>query len=566
MSAFASLPLLPLPALLLVVGGLLIFAFPSRLRPALLIALPLAGLLWLWLLPEGQTSLTLMGFDLTPFRLDPLSRLFASVFFIAACLGAVFAWQMRDPLQQSAAALYAGSAIGAALSGDLLTFFFFWEATSLSSFVLVCARRSEMAWHTGLRYLWVQLLSGLLLLAGLSWMVGATGSLSFNAMQINSPGAWLIFLSFGIKAAFPLFHTWLKDAYPASTITGTVFLSAFTTKLAIYALARGFPATEFLIYIGAVMALFPLFYTMIENDLRRVLAYSLNDQLGFMVVGIGIGTPLALNGAAAHAFCHVLYKALLFMSIGAVMFRTGTAKASELGGLYKCMPYTMMFYFVGAVSIASFPLFSGFVSKSLILSAAHYEHYWGIWLILTFASAGVLFYAAFRIPYYTFFNRDAGWKVKEAPNSMLAAMGLTAALCLLLGIFPQTFYALLPYDMNYHPYDFPHIITSLQLVLFAALAFALLIAWRLFPPALRQLNLDSDWFYRTLPPRIAARVRRAGIGAMMQRLHAVREGAITAALSLRRRSAYLSQTIYPAGAMAFWIAVLLALAMIFTYA
>jgi len=285
-------------------------------------------------------------------------------------------------MQQSATLAYAGSAIGGVFAGDLLTLFLYWELTAVTSVFLIWARRTEGAFHTGIRYLLIQVLSGVLLLMGLLLVYRDSGSIAFTAMTLGSLGTWCIFLAFGIKCAFPLLHNWLQDSYPAATVTGTVILSAFTTKMAVYALARGFPGTEILIYIGAVMTLFPIFFAEIENDLRKVLAYSLNNQLGFMVVGVGVGTPLALNGTAAHAFCHILYKSLLFMSVGAVLYRTGTSKASELGGLYRTMPKTAIFCLIGAASISAVPLFSGFVSKSLILSAAGKEGYWLVWVAL----------------------------------------------------------------------------------------------------------------------------------------------------------------------------------------
>ena len=219
-------------------------------------------------------------------------------------------------------------------------------------------------------------------------------------------------------------------------------LSAFTTKLAIYALARGFPGTDILIVIGCIMTMFPVFFAVIENDMRRVLSFSLNNQLGFMVVAIGVGTELAINGAVAHAFAHIIYKGLLFMSMGAVLFRVGTIKASELGGLYKMMPLTCIFCIIGAMSISAFPLFSGFAAKSLIISSLGYEGLTFAYLILLAASAGVLHHSGIKIPYFAFFGHDGGHQVKEAPLGMLVAMGMAGALCILIGVLPSVFYSI----------------------------------------------------------------------------------------------------------------------------
>ena len=370
---------------------------------------------------------------------------------------------------------------------------------------------------------------------------------------------YLIFLAFGIKCAFPLLHNWLQDAYPEGTVTGTVFLSAFTTKLAVYTLARGYAGTEILIWIGAVMTVFPVFFAVIENNLRRVLAYSLNNQLGFMVCGIGIGTQLAIDGAVAHAFAHILYKALLFMSMGAVLYRVGKINASELGGLYKSMPWSAGFCIVGSASISAFPLFSGFVSKSLILTAAAQDGHWIVWVMLLFASAGVLDHSGIKIPFFSFFAHDSGIRVKEAPFNMLLAMGITAFLCIAIGVYPDPLYAILPYPVDFAPYTTAHVITQLQLLLFAMLGFAVLMRWGLYPPEIPSVNLDSDWFYRRLLPKIVK-----GIWGGLLELQ--RRCVMVAARSLNRLlvvvfhyhgpDGVLART-WPIGGAALWVLVLL---------
>lgn len=500
------------PFVIYIIAALIVPLIPAgRLRSTFMLVIPVVGAWMIWNTPTGLSAIVpFFGFDLTLMRVDKLATIFALVFSLAAFLANLYAWHLRDTMQQVAALLYAGSAIGAVFVGDLISLFFFWEGTAIASVFLIWARRTEGAFWTGMRYLIIQIGSGVILIAGVAMYYASTGSIGFEAMTLpmTSPitwgalefGIWMIFLSFGIKCAFPLLHNWLQDAYPAATVTGTVVLSAFTTKLAVYALARGFAGTEILIYIGAIMTLFPIFYAVIENDLRRVLAYSLNNQLGFMVVGIGIGTELALNGTAAHAFAHILYKALLFMSVGAVLFRTGTAKGSELGGLYKTMPLTMIFCCVGAASISAFPLFSGFVTKSLIVSAASKEHYYIIWGILLFASAGVFHHSGIKIPYFAFFAHDSGKRPKEAPTHMLLAMGITAFLCIAVGVFPAPLYELLPYEVNYENYTTTHVITQLQLLMGSALAFTVLTVYKIYPPELKSVNLDFDWTYRRFLP------------------------------------------------------------------
>ena len=463
--------------------------------------------------PAGEWGqLELFGNELNLVRIDRLSFIFGLIFHLAAVMASIYALHVRDTKQHIAAMIYAGGAIAAACAGDFITLFVFWELTALSSVVLVWASGTDRSYRSGMRYLIVQVLSGVLLLSGALYQQNETGSLAFNQLtgEENSVfdlslGAQLILLAFGIKAAFPLLHNWLQDAYPEATATGTVFLSAFTTKLAIYSLARGFAGCEELIYIGCAMTLFPIIFAVIENDLRRVLAYSLNNQLGFMVVGIGIGTELAINGTAAHAFCHIVYKALLFMSMGAVLHRVGTTKATELGGLHKSMPWTTGFCLIGAGSISGFPLLSGFISKSMIISAAGEQHFFWVWIVLLIASAGVMEHSGIKIPFFAFFAHDSGKRPKEAPLNMLIAMGMAATMCIGLGIFYPLLYALLPtepmahhhgHSEPYAPYTVPHVVTMLQLLMFAVLAFVFLTKTRLYPAEVRATNLDTDWFYR----------------------------------------------------------------------
>ena len=322
------------PGLILILGALLVPFLPLPVRRIYMLALPVLGMIQLLLLPEGQHGqIEMFGQTLTLLRVDGLATAFGVIFLIAAFLAVIFGWHEEEAMQHVAALVYGGAAIAAVFVGDLVSLFIFWELTAIASVFLIWASRTEGAYWSGMRYLVIQVGSGVILLAGIVLHYRATGSIAFGQLGLVSFATALIFVAFGIKCGFPLLHNWIQDSYPKATVFGTVVLSAFTTKLAVYALARGYAGTDMLIWIGATMAVFPIFFALLENDLRRVLAYSLNNQLGYMVVAIGVGTELAINGAVAHAFNHILYKALLFMGIGAVLYRTGTAKASELGGL-----------------------------------------------------------------------------------------------------------------------------------------------------------------------------------------------------------------------------------------
>ncbi|MEC8661462.1 MAG: Na(+)/H(+) antiporter subunit D [Pseudomonadota bacterium] len=489
------LTMLP-PGVLMVIVAAGLVLVPHHARQVVML-LAIAGSAFSLTAGAGQhLTVALLGFEMMLYRADHLSLPFAIVFHIAAALNVFYGWHEKRATDHVAGLAYAGAAIAALHAGDLITLFIWWEATAITSVFLILASGTQRARHAAMRYLIIQVASGVLLLAGAAMLFSETGSLAFAAMTLGSTASWLIFIAFGIKAAFPLLNGWLQDAYPEATVVGTVVLSAFTTKLAIYALARGFAGTELLIVIGCLMTAFPVFFAVIENDMRRVLAYSLNNQLGFMVVAIGIGTDLAINGAVAHAFAHIIYKGLLFMSMGAVLYRVGTVKASELGGLYKSMPLTMVFCIIGAMSISAFPLFSGFAAKSLIMSALGYKGLIAAYLVLLAASAGVLHHSGIKIPYFAFFGHDGGYKVKEAPFGMLVAMAGASALCIGIGSFHTIFYQILPYSIDYNPYDASHVLGQMELLIFSILAFTFLMRFGFYPPELKSTVLNTDWLYR----------------------------------------------------------------------
>ena len=550
------------PFLPFFIGALIALVTRGTLRGVLMIATPVLSALHLWMVPEGiHLQFTFLDYQLTPYRVDKLSLMFGYVFHIAALIGITYSLHVRDTMQQVAAMLYAGSGLGAVFAGDLLTLFVFWEFLAVTSVFLVWARRSRRSYLAGMRYLIIQVLSGVLLLIGALFYLSEHQSLEFGFIGLEGIAGWLIFAAFGIKCAFPFVHNWLTDAYPESTPTGTVFLSAFTTKVAVYAFARGYPGTELLVYIGAAMTCFPIFYAVIENDLRKVLAYSLINQVGFMVVGVGIGTALAINGAVSHAFNDVIFKGLLFMSMGSVLHMTGRINGSDLGGLYKTMPKTTVLCIVGAASISAFPLFSGFVSKSMVMSAALENGYDWIWLMLLFASAGVFHHAGIKIPYFAFFAHDSGIRASDPPTNMLVAMSIAAALCIGIGVYPDALYSLLPYDTGYNPYDATHVLAQTQLLFFSALAFVWLNLKGMYPPELRSTNLDFEWVYRRVMPaalqstfsaiwRVDSAIRQAFQAGLKQTLDFI-------ASRYEGPSRLLSST-FPAGSMVMWVAVILA--------
>lgn len=545
------------PGLVLIAGGLLLPWLRGRVRAAAVLLLPLLALALVWRLPDGVLwQARFLDYALAPLAVDKLSRLFATIFALMAVGGGLFALGQRSRVELPAAYVYAGAAIGVALAGDLVTVFVFWELMAVGSTLVLWSSGTPQSYRASLRYLMIHLLGGVLLFAGITGHIVQTGDVAFTRIALDSPAHWLILLGFLVNAGAPPLSAWLPDAYPEASWSGTVFLSAFTTKTAVYVLIRGFPGTELLLYVGLFMIFYGIVYALLENDMRRILAYSIVNQVGFMVAGVGIGTEMALNGAAAHAFTHIIYKALLLMSAGSVLYMTNRRKCSDLGGLFHSMPVATVCGTIGALAISSFPLTSGFISKSMISQAAVDGHMLTVWLLLAAASAGVFLHAGIKFPWFVFFQKDSGLRPSDPPASMRWAMILFAFLCIALGVWPEPLYRMLPYPVQYVPYTAAHVVTQLQLLLFSGLAFFLML------PYLKRtltITLDVDWVYRRLLPLLVRRVARAH-DALRAALARGLTRAATAAIrdfGQRHDPKGLVARTSPTRSMALWVLVLL---------
>lgn len=492
------------PGLILILIGAVLPLLGARLRPIIAVAAPLALLLCIFSLQEGSAVRFVVPgmFTLEPFRVDRLAKLFLIVFGMTTFVGGLFACRGASRLELSCAFIYAGAAMGAVLAADLITLFVFWELMAIASTLLIWSGCSGSAWRAGMRYVLIHLFGGVLLMLGIAGHYVEHQNVSVQAMALDSAHAWLILAGFLLNAGAPPLSAWLADAYPESSFSGMVFLSAFTTKTAVYVLMRGFPGAEILIALGLFMIFYGIIYALLENDMRRILAYSIVNQVGFMVCGIGIGTEMALNGAAAHAFTHIIYKALLLMSAGSVLLMTGKRKCSDLGGLVQSMPFTALCGIIGGLAISSFPLTSGFISKSMVTQATVDEHLLYVWLGLQAASAGVFLHAGIKFPWFVFFQKDSGLRPPDPPWNMCLAMAIFAVLCVALGVAPEVLYGMLPYPVEYRPYTSGHVLAQLQLLLFSGLAFFLMLPWM---QRTLTISLDFDWCYRRLLPRTVER-------------------------------------------------------------
>lgn len=486
------------PALLFFFGACVLPFLKGTTRNIFLIVLPLTSLVVVMFLGYGSYGhVEIAGVDIVFGRVDRLSLVFAHIFCLMAVIGSLFGMHLKENWQHIAAWGYVGSALGCVFAGDYLSLFLFWEGLMVTSVCLIWLRGKEESLRAGFRYVMVHTFGGLSLLAGIFVLYYQTGDISFGAMPEGvGLAAWLIMIGFLLNAAVPPLHAWLPDAYGSATVVGSVFMCAYTTKTAVYALARTFAGHEILIPLGVAMALYGVVYAVLENDARRLLSYHIISQVGYMVAGVGIGTEMAINGVCAHAYAHILYKSLLFMGVGSVIAVTGRSKFSELGGLWKYMPWTFVFTLIGGLSISAFPFFSGFISKSMIIAGAWEDHLMWAGLLLTFASAGTFLHTGLKVPYFIWFNRDEPLfepPKSEAPWNMLAAMAIGSYFCIMLGCNPSFLYDMLPYPVDYHPYTPAHIMESYQILFFTMLGFFLLLG-KLKPKPL--VGLDIDWFYR----------------------------------------------------------------------
>jgi multicomponent Na+:H+ antiporter subunit D len=489
------------PALILVLGGALLPFVPERFRKPYLVLIPVLTFMRTAALTHGTLGeVDFLQWKLVFGRVDRLSTVFGYIMSLMCILGSLYGMHVKENAQHVASWIYVAGALGVIYAGDLLTLFLFWELMALSSVFLIWFRRSPASLGSGFRYLLVHMAGGVALLSGIVLHYQATGSLGFERFDVGemSLGAWLVVVGFLLNAAVPPLHAWLPDAYGEATFNGSVFLCAFTTKTAVYALCRGFPGLELLVPLGVIMALYGVVYAVLENDCRRLLAYHIISQVGYMVAGVGLGTQMAINGACAHAFAHILYKGLLFMGCGAVLHMTGQSRFSELGGLYKKMPWTLVYTLVGGLSISAFPLFSGFVSKSMIVQAGFDAHLLWAGFLLNLASVGTFLHTGLKVPYFIWFGKNrcqpATWeRAQDPPWNMGAAMATAAVLCIFIGCYTPYLYRMLPYPVEYQPYSSYHLSETLQLLLFTAVGFFLLIR-KLAPEA--TISLDLDWFYR----------------------------------------------------------------------
>ena len=481
------------PALIFILGAMLIPFLRGKVKQIYMLMIPVVAFLdILYLTPGTSWVYNFLGYDLIFCKVDKLSLVVGYIFIIIGFLAILYCLHVKQDGQHIAAFLYVGSSLGVVFAGDYFSLFAFWEIMAVASVFLIWFQKDKDSLNAGFRYILMHIFGGCCLLAGIIIYTVSKGSIAIALLE-PSAAYWFILIGFGLNTAFIPLHTWLPDAYPEGTITGSVFLSVFTTKTGVYVLARCFSGVELVAYMGGIMAVYGVIFALLQNDARRLLAYHIVSQVGYMVAGVGVGTAQAVNGGIAHVFNHILYKALLFMCMGSVMYMTGKRKLTDMGGLAKFMPITCITFVIAALSISGAPGFNGFVSKGMIIASTVEAHMPVLELMLILASVGT-FLSFVKLGYFAFFAENPEIKSKEAPFNMQLAMGLTAFLCVFIGLYPKILFDILPYSVvHYHPFTPSHILGVIQLFMLAGVAFIL--AKAMVVPH-RATILDFDYFYR----------------------------------------------------------------------
>lgn len=502
------------PAVILIIGALLLFLSPKEIiQRTLVVVVPIMALVYIWIIPTTKTdilhqplSFSFAGFgQLYPLYIHKFSHIFATGFLFITFVGGIFALHHRNYKELAVAFMYVGGATGVLFSGDLIMLFIFWIMMAIASIGVLFFSNSKTIESVGRRYTLIQLLGGSIFLIGIIAHIESGGTqmitgfvlqeAAFNTWSVESLASWIILSGVLISAATPPFSSWLTDALSEGSLTAVVFLSVLTTMTSVFLLMILFSGNDILLYIGLFMIFYGIFYAVLENNIRKILAFSIISHVGFMIVGIGIGSKLALNGVATYVLCFIILKTLLVMSACSVIYMTGKYKCSELGGLFRSMRVTTICTLVGALGISAFPFTSGFISQSMVVAAAHSERFQIIWYALLVATVGGVLHAGMKFPWFVFFRRDSHIRPKDPPLNMRIAMIACAFISLILGAFPQLIYMILPDMVDYNAYAHNRIITQLQLLIFAGLAFLLML------PAMKPtatISLDFDWFFRVM--------------------------------------------------------------------
>ena len=492
------------PGLIPILLGIFSVLFPRKLKKIIAVVAPcIAAIYATYLISLGNAGPILRwptsNFEINLFKLHDYSGIFCYAFTAAALLNIMFFRQDGNNNNLiSIILIYLGSSIAIIFCGDLISLFIFWEIAAISSTAIIMSNDK----HGGpsLRYAYLHILSGVLLLCGIIIQASNAGTMEFTAMGLGSyvqlnPAQALILTAILINCAAPPFSAWIADSYPVASIYTIGFLSSFTTKFSLFALLNLFPGFQPLLYVGGAMVVYGIIMSLNSNNIQKILCYNIVNQLGMLIAVIS--KKEALAGIAISACCGIIYQSLFFMATGSVIRLTGKdrlishAGATSLNIAKICM-------IIAGISMAALPFTIGFIGKAIMVDNIYENNI--LYMLLLTSNVGATLCSGIRLPYFLFSQADHSAKTKEKlPPNMQLTMLLGASLCMLIGLYPEVLYGLIPHKMHYKIYSADRIITQLQLILSTAAAF--LIFQNILKPKDQYLP-DFDWIYRVPGKRI----------------------------------------------------------------
>lgn len=473
------------PIYFLVIMAPIVFFLPEKFRKVALSVVVLVlirfSLSLLWGPPSEAVTvfkdfmgLESVGIDAFYFTVHPHGRMAAFCFALVGALSVLYGISVAKPSEQALSLVGIASALGVSFAGDFITFFIFWEALTFSAGGLILLHKTPEAIKAGSRFLVFQIFGGLVLLFGILQHYAVSGSFMIDIPQA---GLYFFIIGIGIKCAFILVHFWLPWAYPIASFPISVVLSALSTKAALYALSRVIADTNmFVVYVGASMTIYGFTMALAQKDLRKLLSFHIISQVGYMVAGVGLATAQSVDGALLHLFNHMLYKGLLFMAAGSVLYAFNTENVYDLKGspekppVWKVLPIPTFAAVCGSLAIAGTPFFNGFVSKYLLKYSFAEVNPAGTLLLI--ASVGTVI-SFCKFLYFGFFKARAN-AVRMPTFTMNLSMITVALGTILLGVYPKIIHDILPYASKLPYYTATSMWGSLQFILYGTVIFIIL--------------------------------------------------------------------------------------------
>ena len=464
------------PGLIYLIGSIGLYIIKQEWRKYLALITAISAGVVLFILPQGQLlKLPFLDFELILLEVTPITRFIAIIFIFFNIASIIYGINLFTRKDYWLSYFYIGSSLTIILVGDFFSFYICWELMTISSYFLIFNNSQPLTRQTSYYYFVMHLVGAISLLWGILLHYSAVGSMALTTVQVGLP---FFILAVGIKLAFIGLHTWLPKNYANTPFYISVILSAYTTKVGVYACYKLLPTVDYLAYAGVISAVLGVIFALAQTKIRNILSYHIISQIGYMIVALEVSTStsVSLIGGFFHLGNHILYKGLLFMTAGVVIYATDKEDLINLGGLYKELPYTTIYIIIAAASISGIPLFNGYVSKLLIKKGVSDPILiWGMYLAGIGTSLSFL-----KIIYFGFFRTPKQKvNIKQQPSSgMIISMGLLAAACVIIGLRPQVLLQVLGgINKEVHYFSLHYLWVGLQPTLLALVLFKVAYQW-----------------------------------------------------------------------------------------